>query len=689
MSGDSGWESMQDMFIFETLQLMEQLEQLVLASEKGSGFVSCINDIFRIMHTIKGNSAMMQVDHIAVLAHKLEDIFYWLRENKPLDLDYSSLADILLKAIDFIKHELTVMKQDAALPGNAEPLIELSRDYLDYINRTYSMPAVMNDGSAPELLKPPNNIQPEKAELIQSARRRYRVVIFFQENCGMENVRAYLLLHKLEELAVEEIKYLPADIAENEASSEQICNEGFQVEFVTALSSEEVLNHLQKTAFIENLILHEMEPGAIPGAAVSSQDRARAEPISKRSAGPSVNDRDNNHQISRQAALISVNIVKLDRLMDLVGELVIAEAMVTQNPELTELNLNNFFKASRQLRKITHDLQDTVMSIRMVPLTMIFQKMHRIVRDMSHSLNKQVQLELFGEETEVDKNIIEQISDPLIHLIRNAVDHGIENIEERRAAGKPETGLIKLEAKNAGGDVWIVIKDDGRGLNQEKILQKAHKLGLVSKNESELTEREIYSYILQPGFSTKAEVSEFSGRGVGMDVVNKNIAKIGGNVLVDSIPGLGTTVSLKIPLTLAIIDGMVIKAGKSSFTLPMTSIKESFRFHENDIITDPAGNEMILIRGEAYSVLRLHQMYRLDSVSSHTQKGIIIMVEYEGRSVGLLADELIGEQQVVIKPLPEFVQRIRSRVRGISSCTLLGDGTISLILDVAGLFNNC
>ncbi len=686
MSGDFGWESMRDMFIFETLQLIEQLEQIVLESEKDSGFASYIHDIFRIMHTIKGNAAMMQVENIAILAHKLEDIFYWLRENTPSDLDYNSLADILLKAIDFIKHELAVMNQDTTLPGDASQLIELSRDYLDYIKKTCYTPAIINADSGSEILYP-KVIKLEEAEPIQSGQKRC-LVVFFQENCGMENIRAFLLLHKLEELAVEEIKYIPADIADNEASSEQICNDGFQAEFVSELSSEEILEHLQKTAFIKSLTIHEMELEESLAATAKFQDKTRKGPMLTRSAAAPINNRDDNLNISRKPALISVNIFKLDSLMDLVGELVIAEAMVTQNPELMGLDLDNFFKASRQLRKITHDLQDIVMSIRMVPLAMTFQKMYRIVRDMSLNLNKQVRLELLGEETEVDKNIIEQISDPLIHLIRNAVDHGIENMEERRNAGKEESGLIKLEAKNAGGDVWIVIKDDGRGLNQQKILQKAHELGLTSKNENELTEREIYSYILHPGFSTKDEVSEFSGRGVGMDVVNKNIAKIGGSVLIDSSPGLGTAVSLKIPLTLAIIEGMVIKAGKSSFTIPMTSIKESFRFHENDIITDPAGNEMILIRGEAYPVLRLHQMYRLDSASRHAQKGIIIMVEYEGQSVCLLADELVGEQQVVIKPLPEFIQRIGNKVPGISSCTLLGDGTISLILDVAGLLNN-
>lgn len=685
MSRDSGWESMQDMFVFETLQLMEQLEQIVLESEKASSFVASIHDIFRIMHTIKGNAAMMQVENITSLAHSLEDLFFFLREKNPPDLDYVSLTDILLKAIDYTKYELADMKKGVKSNKDPGQIIELSREYLAYYKNPTGITIDLDVAPWPENIEEAELDHLPESECTPLEPTRYQALVFFEDNCGMENVRAYLLVHKLEELAVTQIRYAPADIVENEASSAQICNEGFQVEFSSEFSEEEIVNHLQKTAFVKSLEIHELQPA---GSLSDAEGKVGLESTGA-SVPATVNNRDDTLTSSRKAALISVNVSKLDRLMDLVGELVIAEAMVTQNPELAGLSLDNFFKASRQLSKITHDLQDIVMSIRMVPLAMTFQKMHRIVRDMSHSLNKQVRLELIGEDTEVDKNIIEQISDPLIHLIRNAVDHGIEESHERQADGKAEYGLIQLEAKNAGGDVWIIIRDDGRGLDKKKILAKAQEQGLLTKGEHELTERDIYACILLPGFSTKKEVSEFSGRGVGMDVVNKNISHIGGSVLVDSTPGQGTVISLKIPLTLAIIEGMVIKVGPSSFTIPMTSIRESFSVHDHHIITDPTGNEMILIRGEAYSVLRLHQLYQLQADSSYGQAGIIIMVEYEGRSICLLADALLGEQQVVIKPLPVFLQRIRGKVCGISSCTLLGDGTISLILDVADLLNNC
>lgn len=255
--------------------------------------------------------------------------------------------------------------------------------------------------------------------------------------------------------------------------------------------------------------------------------------------------------------------------MDMVGELVISEAMVTQNPDLKGLPLDNFNKAARQLQKITSEFQDIVMSIRMVPLAATFQKMNRIVRDMSKKLSKEVKLEIIGEDTEVDKNIIEHISDPLMHIVRNSIDHGLESPEDRKAKGKSEIGTITLEAKNEGGDVFIIINDDGKGLDREKVLARARENGLINRPESDITDKEVFSYIFLPGFSTKSKVTEFSGRGVGMDIVTKNIASVGGNVSIDSIPDAGTTITLKIPLTLAIMDGMTIRVGESTYTIPI------------------------------------------------------------------------------------------------------------------------
>jgi two-component system chemotaxis sensor kinase CheA len=299
--------------------------------------------------------------------------------------------------------------------------------------------------------------------------------------------------------------------------------------------------------------------------------------------------------------------------MDMVGELVITEAMVTQNPEFVSLEIESFDKASRQLHKITSELQDMVMAIRMVPLSTTFMKMHRIVRDMTRKLNKNVVLEVYGEETEVDKNIIEKIADPLMHIIRNSLDHGIENEKDREKQGKNIQGTISLEAKNSGSDVLIIIKDDGKGLDKQKLYDKAELQGLVHRPYEEMSNRELYNLILHPGFSTKEQVTEFSGRGVGMDVVAKNIESIGGTVIVDSEFDVGTTIVLKIPLTLAIIEGMNIKVGSARFTLPIMTIKESFRPKNSEIIKDPEGQEMIMVRGLCYPIFRLYDLYKIST----------------------------------------------------------------------------
>lgn len=370
--------------------------------------------------------------------------------------------------------------------------------------------------------------------------------------------------------------------------------------------------------------------------------------------------------------------------LDLLGEMVISEAMVIHNPDLQGLELENFNKAAMQLHKITSELQDIVMSIRMVPLSNTFHKMHRIVRDMSKKLNKDVQLELVGEETEVDKNIIEHISDPLMHLVRNAIDHGIEQVEERVASGKSKTGKIYLEAKNVGGDVLISIRDDGKGLSKEKILTRAREINLLLKPESEMTDKEIHNLILLPGFSTNDKVTEYSGRGVGMDVVTKNIEVIGGVVSIESREGIGSVFNIKIPLTLAIIDGMNIMVGNAHYTIPTTAIRESFRPKAEDIIRDPDGNEMIMMRGQCYSILRLHEFFNVETDVTDFTDGIIIMVEQNDKRLCIFADHLIGQQQVVVKSLPNYIRDSR-KSNGLSGCTLLGDGSISLILDIGGL----
>lgn len=674
--------SMLDIFIYETTQNIEQLEEAIIASEKEGRFSpQAINEIFRIMHTIKGSSAMMMYDNISSLSHTLEDLFYFIREEKSENMDSALLSDLVLEGVDFIKLEMEKVKNSDELDGNPSDLVERIKGFLASLKgepQNTEFTGNTEDESPVQISPYTNNID-KKTE-----QKSYEVVIYFEDGCEMENIRAYNIVFNTKNI-VTDISYYPEDIIENPDTAQIIREQGFRITLVSEKSLQELYDYFAGSAFIRNLEINELgdrqtsEQGGITEEANHQEVTSKADKLQTEGFKQGESKRVYQN-------IISVDVTKLDRMLELMGEMVIAEAMVTQNPELQALKLNSFYKAARQLHKITSEMQDMVMSIRMVPLATTFHKMNRIVRDMSRKLNKEVGLLLIGENTEVDKNIIEHISDPLMHLVRNAIDHGIETPEERVAAGKPKLGQIILEAKNTGSDVLIIVCDDGKGLNKEKILKKARENGLLMKAESEMTDKEIYNLIFLPGFSTNDKVTEYSGRGVGMDVVVKNLEAVGGAVSVDSIEGLGTTTTLKIPLTLAIIDGMNIRVGGSKYTLPTTSIKETFQAKEKALIKDPNGNEMIMVRGECYPVVRLHEIFEVETNITDLTKGIMLMIEQDEKSICLFADELIGQQQVVVKSLPSYMKKIR-KADGLAGCTLLGDGSISLILNISGLIN--
>jgi len=703
------------MYIFETSQNIDQLEEAILESEQSNCFSEeAINGIFRIMHTIKGSSAMMLFNEIATLAHSVEDVFFYLREQKPENVDCSTLSDLIFESIDFMKVELEKIKNSDKVDGDASILIGNIKEFLEYLKH-------MNPNLA-EVEKPPSKskqqyyIAPDKTatntkEVAPSqAQNFFEAVILFKEGCEMENIRAYTVIHNLKEFA-NEITHYPEDIIESDDSIQLIRDQGFTVRVKVDKSYDEMHDFFMQTIFLQDLKLTEISDDSLQfDMADNRQDnvqtidletsnldasnlqvKASADEVDKDSVKDSAKDHaEDSTKVQKQrvksehSSIISVNVGKLDQLMDLVGEMVIAEAMVTQNPDLHGLELENFQKAARQLDKIMTELQSVVMSIRMVPLSTTFQKMHRVVRDMSKKLEKDVRLKLVGEETEVDKNIIDRISDPLMHLIRNSLDHGIETIAQREKIGKSPTGTITIEAKNIGSDVLISIKDDGNGLNKDKLLKRAQEHNILTKPIQQMTDREIYNLILLPGFSTKENVSEFSGRGVGMDVVTKNIEAVGGTVSIDSEQGVGSTFTMKIPLTLAIIDGMNITVGKSCYTIPITAIMESFRPKDTDIIKDPNGNEMIMVRGQCYPILRIHRHYDVATSITDLTEGILIMVEQDEKSMCVFADQLLGKQQVVVKALPSYIKNTK-KIGGLSGCTVLGDGSISLILDVGSL----
>lgn len=682
--GGKGREPMLEMYLFEATQLMQQLEDISIECEKSKTIgKDAIDEIFRIMHTIKSSSAMMAFNNIAVLAHSLEDLFYFIRENNAEGVNFENLFDLVLCGIDFIKEEVSKIENGGEADGISDILIVKSSSLLQSMkeaNGKVLKSSIVKKKEDTNYNKCSN--QNDDGEIKQ----KYFAKIFYEDGCEMENIRAYTVVHNLEDIACE-IFHIPEDLMECENSVESIRRDGFLIEFSTSAPKEKVEEQLNEIIFLKELELQQVDEYPFEANLAQEEIEIVTEIPNK---GVEINKvettkADDIHftKVAKQQSIISVNISKLDMLLDLVGEIVISEAMVTKNPDLAGLQLENFNKDSRQLRKLTNELQDIVMSIRMVPVSMTFHKMNRIVRDMRKSLNKRVELKIIGEETEVDKNIIDHISDPLMHLVRNSLDHGIEDKEQRLASGKSEMGIITLEAKNAGGDVFIIISDDGKGLDRKKIYEKAKLQGLVTNLEEELTDKEIFSCILLPGFSTNEIVTEYSGRGVGMDVVKKNIDSIGGTIFIESETGKGTKISIKIPLTLAIINGLEVAVGLSKYTIPITSIRESFKPKEDEVIVDSEGNEMIMIRGAAYPIYRLHRMFNINTQITSSTDGIMVLVEDNTRAACLFVDSLIGEQQVVVKALPTYTKK----AKGIAGCTILGDGNISLILDVSGVLD--
>lgn len=669
-------EPMLEMYIFETSQMIEQLEQVIMTCEKNGAYeIENINEIFRFMHTIKGSSAMMLYSDISKVAHSIEDLFYFLREQKDVKVNCSDLSDIVFEAVDFVKVELEKIKDGETADGDPKGLLEDISLFLDKIKNKFNL----KDVERPQTQEKQQYYIPSDMKAKKSTKKSYTVKISFQNDCEMENIRAFTIIQNMADFA-ENISHIPENLLEKDDTANYIKTNGLEIKFESTAEYDLIEHFFEEVLFLESFELNISEDVEKEAKDILNLTTEESE-VKK----PKVKSELSKENGSSSQTMISVNVKKLDKLMDLVGEMVIAEAMVTHNPEVEALGIKSFQNASRQLHKIAAELQDMVMSIRMVPLSSTFLKMHRIVRDMSKKLSKEVELEVIGEETEVDKNIIEHISDPLMHLIRNSIDHGIEENEIREALGKERVGKVTLEAKNSGSDVLVIIKDDGKGLDKEKILKKAKANGLLWKNEDDMTEREIYNLILLPGFSTKEKITEFSGRGVGMDVVVKNLQSVGGSVNVNSIMGKGTMITLKIPLTLAIIEGMNVKVGSSRYTIPITAIKESFSPKENDCFKEPGGNEMIMVRGECYSIVRLHEFYSVQTEIKDFHKGVLIMVEQDEKEFCIFTDGVIGKQQVVIKTLPNYINSLK-KIRGIAGCTLLGDGGISLILDVGTLY---
>lgn len=721
MAEEFSTDGMLDIYLFENEQLLEQLQERVLDQKDADCFDDdSINEIFRTMHTIKGSSGIMMFDNITAVAHKLEDVFYYLRESHPHHVPHLELVEHVLEVEDFISSEMEKIRNGDTADGDASEIIA---DLDKFLEKVKKKEAEEGSGDGEPV---PENVHEEPkqfyiAPVATSASRFYKIYLTFYPETEMANVHAYKTVYALKEIA-EDILYSPEDIISDERSSETILEDGFKILLQAQCTEEEIRELIgigydikkvdvfecKAEEFLQGFdfggqeaqidlesSVEEIETRTQEASAEKEEAKEEKKPEKPKIAPGDfvIKSKEPGKQKKlakdkpkgEKASFISVNVSKMDQLMELIGELVISESVVLQNPDLKVpgLNLNSFNKAAAQLSKISTDLQNVIMSMRMVPLTNTFQKMNRIVFDVSRKLGKDIEFEMVGENTEVDKNIIEHISDPLMHLVRNAVDHGIETNAERAESGKPDKGKVTLSAKTEAGKVWISVEDNGKGLDREKILAKARKQGLLEegKPDAAYTDKEVYQFITLPGFSTNEQVTEYSGRGVGMDVVIQNIQEIGGTLDIESTPGFGSVMSLKIPLTLAIIDGIVMETGNSSFVLETGVIKEFVRVKEEMMIHEPDGDEYIMIRGECFPVIRLGKWYGMTDYQEAVEDGVMLILEMDEKKICLFVDKLIGEQEIVVKPIPSYIKK----VKGLSGCTQLGDGSIALILDAAGL----
>ena len=687
-------------FLAESRELIEEVEPQILrlaelGGENGAAQSDIINNIFRLFHSIKGSAGMMNLPQIAGVSHEAETLLDVFRSEKATITP--AHIDLLLQTIDvvrsFLNHlEATGSDRDADL--HQEDLINSLKQAVAAFATAASTStgegqglqesrgkALEHAGQSPGFL-PKGDLQGLVAKLatgwdfylLEGNEGRYpdaeAIMTFLM---ALDSIKSSL--HDLRlggsgtiaDLAAIEPLLAELDLQLGRLADESTPRLGeilLEQGDVAPEHLEQALDR-QKPAPLGEILINmgATSPERVE-TALEKQARQKAAHLSG--------------GVPEGTENIRVSLNKLDTLVNLVGELVIAESMVTRNPDLEGLELENFEKSVHLLRRITSDLQSIALNIRMVPLTATFQKLKRAVHDLARKQQKRVKLLIGGETTEVDKTMAERISDPLLHMIRNSIDNGLESPEERKSVGKPDEGVITLEARSEGGEIWIVVSDDGRGLNREKILAKAIRQGLVDPHSQQLSEDDIHQLVFAPGFSTSETVTEISGRGVGMDVVKRNIESLKGRLSVASKPGAGTTFFLQIPLTMAIIEGMLVRVGHSRYTIPLLAIRESISPTAESISPMPSGEEYVKIRNELYPILRLHRIFQIDTDQRSLEDSILVVVEEHGERFCLMVDEILGQNQTVVKGLSPYLEG----TEGLSGCTILGNGQVSLILDI-------
>lgn len=633
-------------FIDEAHEHLGSMEHLLLALDIEDASLEDLNAIFRAAHSIKGGSGTFGFNDIAKLTHALETLLDKLRKQvfAPTDemisafLECCDLLNALLEA-----HQGGAPVDEFTLDAMRERLITLSNQ--DSHDQQPSKEDIPVSESA---LKPSAESSQEEDGYG-----------FFVDESSLPGFQSEMQDESTDDgfgFFIDESE-LPA---QQQARLEQEQGFGFFVD------EQELPAQYNRVA---------VDANTSPGSQQINTAATNTAALNTAALKTAKSRQEVNKPQAENS--IRVGVEKVDQLINLVGELVITRSMLAQSAsQLDPVEFEAIHNGLVNLERNSRDLQESVMSIRMLPINFVFGRFPRVVRDLTQKMHKKVRLKLVGEETELDKGLIEKLADPLTHLLRNSIDHGIETPEIRTAAGKSEEGTITLSASHQGGSILVQIVDDGAGLNREKLLEKAHEKNIPLSDNP--TDKEVWQLIFAPGFSTAKEVTDVSGRGVGMDVVQRNIAEMKGQVEIESVPGQGTTIGLRLPLTLAILDGMTLRVGHEIFILPLTRILESLQPVHDQLKTVSGQGRVVQIRGEYLPLLPLYQILGLESEVTDPEKGILVVVETSIGKVALFVDELIAQQQVVIKSLETHYRK----VEGISGATIMGDGRVALILDI-------
>jgi two-component system chemotaxis sensor kinase CheA len=643
-------------FVAESRELLREMEAALLECEQGDAGTESINSIFRAAHTIKGSSGLFGLDHIVAFTHVVESVLDRVRANT-LQMD-RALAAILLECRDHIEQMVDAVADgrthDAELAATGEILLK------ELNGRA--------GGSAPaEGTAQQTTLAPGAAA---AANTHWQISVQFHAEVlrnGMDPLSFIRYLGTLGKIV--QLRLLTERLPALEEFDAEACYLGFQIELMSNASQQRIESAFE---FVREDCTLQVQPKASNDEEGAHDKREWTE--TKEGQQAKVHkDRSSDHRSLR------VDGDKLDRLIDLIGELVTAGAATTVSARqagLSELN-----ESALRLARLVEEVRDQALKLRMVQIGPTFSRFQRVVRDVAREIGKEIRLEIGGADTELDKTLIESITDPLTHLVRNAIDHGIETADVRRARGKNVEGVVRLDAYHDSGSVVIEVADDGGGLKRERIIAKAIERGLIS-DASGMSDTDVFSLIFEPGFSTAEQVTNLSGRGVGMDVVKRNVTALRGTVELDSKEGMGTTVRIRLPLTLAIIDGFLVGVGGSSFVIPLELVEECVEIAEEHRSAD-TGQRYINLRGAVLPFIRLREMFSVRSSGSRRES--IVVIRCAGKRFGIVVDELLGELQTVIKPL----SRLFSRIRGIGGSTILGTGQLALILDVPSLLDLC